>query len=70
MKLTDCLMSKPFTHPDMIGAFCIIDGNHWVYRDCVDDFRDMDFIRKNCIGYYGLFGVTASDLIRDDWFNI
>lgn len=70
MRMTDCDMTKPFTHPDMIGAFCIIDGKNWVHRDCVDDFLDISFIRAHCLGYFSTWGICAEDLMRDDWYNV
>ena len=70
MKLTDLDLSKPFTHPDMIGAYCIIDGRNWVHRDNVNDFADETFIRTHCLGHYETWGLCADDLLRDDWRNV
>ena len=70
MRMTDCDMTKPFTHPEMIGAYCIVDGKSWVHRDCVDDFKNMEYIRNVCLGFYETWGLCADDLLRNDWRNV
>ncbi len=61
---------KPFTNPDMIGAWMIVDGR-MVHRDCVDDFKDMDWIKANCMERDDeLYWMHVSDLQRNDWLVI
>lgn len=60
----------PFTHPDMIGAYAIIDGKNWVHRDNPKDFLNESFIRAHCLGFYGTFGLDAQDITRNDWYLI
>lgn len=70
MKLTELNLHKPFTHPKMIGAYCIIDGKHWVHRDNVNDFYDENFITTHCLGYYHCSGLCVEDLLSEEWYNV
>lgn len=61
---------KPFCHPDMIGAWLIVDGK-MVHRDNVSDFGNMEFIRLNCVpASDGLYWLDVSDLLRTDWYIV
>ena len=58
---------KPFRHPDMHGAWLIVDGE-MVHRDCIADFENMEFIRLHCVPVNaGLYWLDVSDLLRTDW---
>lgn len=58
---------NPFCHPDMIGAWLIVDGK-MVHRDCIADFENMEFIRLHCVPVNdGLYWLDVSDLMRTDW---
>lgn len=72
MKLTDCDLSKPFAHPDMIGAYCLYDGKHWVHRDNPEDFKDEAFIREHCIpsNNIALRYMEPGWVTRGDWYNL
>jgi hypothetical protein len=71
MKLTDCDLTRPFTHPGFIGAFCIIDGRFWIHRDNPEDFKDEAFIREHCSPVKRhIDDLTAFDLLRTDWYNV
>lgn len=65
------ISGKPFSNPDMIGAYMIIDG-HSVHRDYIKDFMNLDWIRKYCINprSMGLDMLVGNDLIRKDWFIV
>lgn len=65
---------RPFTNPDMFGAWMIVDGE-LVHRDNIRDFNDMEWIRSNCVGdrwtdKKSLYWMTVSDLMRSDWVVI
>lgn len=62
------ISGKPFSNPDMIGAYMIVDG-HLVHRDCIEDFMNLNWIRKHCITprSIGLDMMIGNDLIRKDW---
>lgn len=60
---------RPFFHPQMIGAYMIID-DVLIHRDNMSDFNDLDWIRANCLCMTrrnDLFGMTPDDLLRNDW---
>ena len=63
---------KPFLHPDMIGAWMIVDGQ-LVHRDNITDFKDMQWIRMNClwpqdyVHRNDLYWMTTNELLRTDW---
>lgn len=64
--------AKPFRHPDMIGAWMLVHGQ-LVHRDCIDDFKCMDWIKNVCLRpesdpmRYNLYWMTTQDLLRTDW---
>lgn len=61
---------KPFAHPDMIGAWLMVDGS-LVHRDCIADFLAMDWIRENCMPRNNsLHCFYVEDLTRDDWYFV
>ena len=61
------ISGKPFRHPDMIGAWLIVDGK-MVHRDCIADFENMEFIRALCMPYRNtIYWLTPNELLRTDW---
>lgn len=74
MNLCEALeYGKPVCHKDMIGAYMVFwyDGKpHWIHRDNVRDFEDVNFLVQHCLGYPYLWGLETEDLLRDDWVCI
>lgn len=70
MNIVEALKSgKPFAYPEMIGAYCLVEGTWLDHRDNVFDFRDMDYIlRTVCRGNFGY--LCALDVLREDWFLV
>lgn len=76
MNIHEVIISgKPFSNPDMIGAWMVVD-NQMVHRDHIDDFKDMKWIRENCLSSETsrrkseLYWMDVSDLMRVDWYVI
>lgn len=71
MNIYEAIMTnKPFNHPDGIGAFMVWKGKYWIHRDNANDFRDTNFINRECItlrDMKDIWGVNLDDLLRDDW---
>ena len=64
------ISGMPFCHPDMIGAWLIVDGK-MVHRDNVADFENMEFIREWCVPVNRwLYWLDVSDLMRTDWYIV
>jgi hypothetical protein len=76
MNIFDAIHSlRPFSHPDMIGAYCYFNG-HLIHRDNIKDFSEPQYTTiildsmtesntkwsVNCIGLDGI--------MRDDWFLV
>lgn len=61
---------KPFTNPNIIGAWCCVFHGvdyYMVHRDNISDFDNMEWIKENCLRQTGLYWMSAIDLIRTDW---
>lgn len=56
----------PFTHPNMLGAWCFIDGGLY-HRDNVDDFLDSSWVETNDQPFSSLAWFDPEDLLRCDW---
>lgn len=80
MNIHDAAKSnKPFAHPDMRGAYFIVD-NRLAHRDNPKDFENLDFIRKHCLNaspvgtldsqYGEVNNMSVKDLLREDWFVV
>lgn len=68
---------KPFRHPQMIGAYMYVDDPDpcfrpfITHRNLIFDFRDMNWIKKNCHidfwdGNFDLYDVVT----RNDWYTV
>ena len=60
---------KPFSHPEMIGAFLVVNGG-LTHHDNVNDYLDMNFVVENAPTHPYANFMEVGELTRDDWFLI
>jgi hypothetical protein len=74
MNIHEAILSgKPFSNPDMIGAWMLVD-NVLVHCDSIGTFRDMEWIRRNLVSGmfpdHDLYWMRVTCLTRTDWYTI
>lgn len=77
MNIHEAILSgKPFSHPNMVGAYMLLDNELW-HRDHIPDYAELvkcsPAQRREFGGGWKLGGIFewigVDDLVREDWIT-